>query len=149
MIMDLKIKQARLEKDNHECQVSKLLGIAHLSGKPCTEDLDIHHITYDRYGHENINDVITVCTRCHDFLTNFIRSERFSINLPQNDTGFSELCSENIPDNKPQRSINNVEEKKLQINGDKSIYPTQRRHGPSVESVFKSHQGNLREKEKG
>ena len=50
--MNAKANRARLELDNHECQLSKLFGIAELSGKPCSEDLEVHHITYERYGHE-------------------------------------------------------------------------------------------------
>jgi len=142
------IRQERLAKDQ-ECQLSRLFGVAHLSGKSCTEDLEMHHITYDRQGHEDINDVIMVCTRCHDFLTNIIRSERFSINLPQHDTNHSEQYSEGIPDNKPRKGVKNVEEKKLRINRDQSVYYAQRRHGPSVKSVLKGYQGDHIEEEKG
>lgn len=65
------------ERDNYECQFSKLFGIAEISGRPCSKDLEVHHVTYKRKGHERLEDGITVCTRCHDLLTDAIRRERF------------------------------------------------------------------------
>ena len=82
--MNQQKRKERLEIDNHECQLSKLFGIAHLSGKPCSEDLEVHHITYERSGHEEMGDLIVVCTRCHDILTDAIRRERYSTRRPPN-----------------------------------------------------------------
>ena len=76
--MNGKTRKAVLERDGHECQLSKLFGITELSGKPCSEDLELHHITYERYGRESISDLIVVCTRCHDILTDAIRRERYA-----------------------------------------------------------------------
>lgn len=73
--MNPEIRTARLELDNYECQLSKLFGIAHLSGKLCSEDLEVHHKTYE---HELVTDLITVCIRCHNILTDAIRRERYS-----------------------------------------------------------------------
>lgn len=77
-IINQDTRTARLELDNHECQLSKLFGISHLSGKPCAPDLQAHHIDYAQYGKELITDLITVCTRCHDILTDAIRRERYT-----------------------------------------------------------------------
>jgi len=77
--MNGKTRKAVLERDGHECQLSKLFGITELSGKPCSEDLELHHITYERYGHESTDDLIVVCARCHDILTDAIRRERYAI----------------------------------------------------------------------
>lgn len=73
-----KTRKARLELDNYECQLSKLFGIAELSGKPCSEEMEVHHITYERYSEEEVEDLVTVCRRCHDILTDAIRSERYT-----------------------------------------------------------------------
>jgi len=67
-----------LLRDNYECQLSKLFGISRVSGKPCSERLEAHHIDYSQYGHEDAGDLITVCKRCHDILTDAIRRERYS-----------------------------------------------------------------------
>lgn len=43
----------RLEIDNGLCQVC---------GKEAT---DVHHLTYDRFGHEEMNDLVSLCRKCH------------------------------------------------------------------------------------
>jgi len=40
--------------------------------------LQIHHRTYERYGNEELRDLCLLCTRCHDFVTNYIRQDRFA-----------------------------------------------------------------------
>ena len=74
-----KWRKVVLARDDNECQLSKLFGIAKLSGKPCSPDLQVHHRTYGRAGDEIPEDGITVCTRCHDILTDAIRRERASL----------------------------------------------------------------------
>jgi len=50
-----KKRAERLKLDNYECQCCG-----------ATDDLQIHHITYDRLGNENIDyDLITLCKKCH------------------------------------------------------------------------------------
>jgi hypothetical protein len=34
----------------------------------CTEWLELHHINYKNLGKEKKNDVITVCSLCHDYI---------------------------------------------------------------------------------
>ncbi len=80
-----KLRKRRLKMDNYECQLSKLFGISEISGKPCSEDLQQHHITYKHCGHESIKDIITVCLRCHDYLTDLIRRERYAMKPPIED----------------------------------------------------------------
>lgn len=44
----------RLDQDSHVCQV-------------CGGDAtDVHHLTYDRFGHEDMNDLVSLCRRCHE-----------------------------------------------------------------------------------
>ncbi len=43
----------RLAMDNHICQV-------------CGETAsDVHHLTYDRFGNEEMSDVVSLCRKCH------------------------------------------------------------------------------------
>ena len=44
---------ARLEMDGHVCQVC---------GGAAT---DVHHLTYDRFGNEEMGDLVSLCRRCH------------------------------------------------------------------------------------
>lgn len=44
-------------------------------GKQCTscfstENLTVHHLTYERFGHEDLNDIITLCIDCHNKVHN-------------------------------------------------------------------------------
>jgi len=58
------IKKARKALDNHQCtQCSS------------TEDLTVHHITYERLGKEDINDLITLCKVCHVNIHKIMRKE--------------------------------------------------------------------------
>lgn len=45
---------ARLAMDNHICQVC---------GNAAS---DVHHLTYDRIGHEDIRDLVSLCRECHE-----------------------------------------------------------------------------------
>ena len=51
---------SRLEFDGHTCQVC---------GK---EAVDVHHLTYDRFGRENMDDLVSLCRKCHE------KAEEFS-----------------------------------------------------------------------
>lgn len=74
-----RIRKEIIKRDKDECQLSKLFGIAHLSGVPCVEEKEAHHKTYERFNEEEPEDLIVVCRRCHDFLTSYIRGLRYSI----------------------------------------------------------------------
>jgi hypothetical protein len=45
---------ARLEMDDHVCQVCG------------GEATDVHHLTYDRFGREDMGDLVSLCRRCHE-----------------------------------------------------------------------------------
>lgn len=49
------IRLARLKKDGYQCQICG-------SGK----NLCVHHLTYDRIGREQMDDLITLCQECHE-----------------------------------------------------------------------------------
>src|SRR3989337_4109483 len=72
------VRRKVLERDHYQCQFNQLFGIEHLSGVPCAEELEVHHKTYVSYGSETSEQLITVCVRCHDFITNYVRGLRFA-----------------------------------------------------------------------
>lgn len=50
------IRRQRLRIDNYTCQGCGA------KDKP----LDVHHITYDRFGRESLDDLLSVCRQCHE-----------------------------------------------------------------------------------
>ena len=77
--MDQETRKEVIKRDKNECQLSKLFGVAHLSGVSCVEEKEVHHNIYERFNEEEQGDLIVVCRRCHDFLTSYIRGLRYSI----------------------------------------------------------------------
>jgi 5-methylcytosine-specific restriction endonuclease McrA len=51
------IRALRFERDGHRCQDCK--------GKSGDPVLEVHHLTYDRLGRERLEDLVTLCQRCH------------------------------------------------------------------------------------
>ena len=43
-----------------------------------TEDLEVHHVSYQNLGNEDLEDLITLCKDCHNAITNVIRQRRYS-----------------------------------------------------------------------
>ena len=72
------------ERDGYKCQVKDVLVALALiipsleSDWECTKEVQAHHKTYERYGHELTEDGITVCIRCHVLLTTISRVFRFA-----------------------------------------------------------------------
>jgi 5-methylcytosine-specific restriction endonuclease McrA len=46
--------QAAKQRERWECTLCR-----------STRSLEVHHRTYDRLGHENIEDLVVLCWRCH------------------------------------------------------------------------------------
>lgn len=78
--MNNQIRKKILKRDKYQCQLDKHFGISEISGVPCSENLEVHHKTYKRAndGKEFMKDGITTCLRCHNFLTDLIRDQRYS-----------------------------------------------------------------------
>lgn len=49
------VRRSRLRTDNYTCQECYR-----------KHDLQVHHLTYKRLGDERIEDLITLCVRCHN-----------------------------------------------------------------------------------
>lgn len=62
-------RQQRLELDGHKCRTCG-----------CTFEerpLQVHHVTYERLGHEELSDLITLCRSCHEAITGVMRRRRY------------------------------------------------------------------------
>src|SRR5690349_1922300 len=67
-----KKRRAILKRDGYACQTC------------CeTEQLEVHHKTYDNLFHEEPEDFITLCHWCHEAVTSTIRSRRYGPRLPR------------------------------------------------------------------
>lgn len=53
------IAEQRLELDNHICPVCG------------GEATDVHHLTYEHFGHESMDDLVSLCRKCHNCAENF------------------------------------------------------------------------------
>lgn len=47
-------REKRLKLDNFQCQMCET-----------AKNLRVHHITYEHFGHEPMEDLITLCDNCH------------------------------------------------------------------------------------
>lgn len=109
--MNQEVRRTVVERDKNECQLSRIFGIAHLSGVPCVEEIEVHHKTYDRAGHEIENDLISVCRRCHDFLTSYIRGLRY---LNRSET----IIEDNVESGLPVKTLEKYEDGDSEISFD-------------------------------
>jgi hypothetical protein len=71
--------QARINHTSWETKRAQRIELDHGHCMLCgsTEELHVHHNTYDRLWHEEMDDLITVCKVCHDVFTNHLRNERY------------------------------------------------------------------------
>jgi len=139
-VMDAKLRRAVLNRDGHECQLSKLFGITELSGKPCSEDLEVHHISYERFGHESKEDLIAVCARCHDILTSAIRQERYAARrtLLTDSRSITGLC----PGSRRKGKVNE-RENEVSTDGSCPVDNAQREDGRPERPVLASDEGDF------
>ena len=58
------VRNKRLRRDGYRCQKLKV-GVRCMSSK----GVAVYHRTYERYGHEVIGDLVTVCEACMGLTT--------------------------------------------------------------------------------
>ncbi|PZV19176.1 MAG: hypothetical protein DCF22_00480 [Leptolyngbya sp.] len=46
-----------------------------------SEDLEVHHVSYERLFNEDLDDLITLCHQCHEAITTVIRRRRYSTRI--------------------------------------------------------------------
>lgn len=54
-----------LERDGYACRVCN-----------SSKQLDVHHRTYERFSHEDLNDLTVLCRKCHEKHHNIVKAER-------------------------------------------------------------------------
>lgn len=77
-------RQQRLDLDGHRCQGCGITAAQLLQlGWP---SLQVHHknagppnYTYPSFGNEQMSDLLTLCSECHDGITNSVRNQRFKL----------------------------------------------------------------------
>jgi len=52
------LREKRMELDNYQCQFCNGVG----------KTLEVHHLTYDNFMDENLEDLVTTCVNCHKYL---------------------------------------------------------------------------------
>ena len=52
------IRKIKLQFADHRCEMCLMPAAP---GNP----LDVHHVTYERFGHENLTDLRVLCRQCH------------------------------------------------------------------------------------
>ena len=64
------LREARLRKDKRKCQACGT-----------TENLHVHHVTYDRFTKEHLSDLVTVCKQCHSLIHRQARLKKLPLDL--------------------------------------------------------------------
>jgi len=138
-----KVRDQVLERDNHECQFNKMFGASSISKVPCIDKLQLHHITYERYGHEEPEDLITVCTRCHDVITGYVRELRHG----RRNYNFDETRQDK-PELKQVKRKEYNEDIEFSNNGSRPTDPAQWQVSKSARRICPSDEGNYFESQK-
>jgi hypothetical protein len=122
----LRLRELVLRRDQYKCR--RCGSSYHWADSNSQDVLHCHHMTYDRRGEERLDDLVTLCARCHKLVHDhglFARglyretdeelrawSQEFheaSVNHPQSvDSNYSELATE-IPRAKSRRPTSNRE----------------------------------------
>ena len=85
--------------------------------------LEVHHVTYERFKNEEMGDLITLCTDCHTAITNVLRERKYKDNAEYQLT---------IIENIIRRSLQNVARATIPVDWIKARDDTaQRRTGKS------------------
>jgi len=135
--MNPQLRKQVLARDEYQCQLSKLFGITELTGAPCSEDLEVHHI---RYGRDVPEDLTTVCKRCHELLTDAIREIRFAARRTQIDSPDSPKLPTPLARIDEEARHERIE---VQVDGYDAFAVAQRSACESNESVRKGNEKSL------
>ena len=111
-------RKARLALDGHRCRL-------------CDEDgsrfqLEVHHrpSSYAKIPNESvIDDLVTVCSRCHNPITDAIREDRYG----RREFGEPIPISNNIQER--QEISHGMEQSKLQVDVERAVHSAQRANG--------------------
>ena len=77
-------RQERLDLDGHQCQGCGIN--RHQLEELGWPSLQVHHknagppdFLYPSFGNEQMSDLLTLCSKCHDGITNSVRDQRFKL----------------------------------------------------------------------
>lgn len=77
-------RQERLDFDDHQCQGCGIN--RHQLEELGWPSLQVHHknagppdFLYPSFGNEQMSDLLTLCSKCHDGITNSVRDQRFKL----------------------------------------------------------------------
>ena len=146
-------RQERLDHDGHQCQ-----------GCGITRDqleqlgwpsLQVHHknagppdFTYPSFGNEQISDLLTLCTECHDGITNSVRRQRFKLDpKKQVEPVLVATSSLYVPTLKPTSNVS-ASYCTNPFPGREPIVVPQRSNRRSPQSLFQGDQGDQRQAQK-
>lgn len=101
------------------------------------DDLECHHRTYERLGREDVNDLTTLCRRCHEVHTSEIRSRKYK----------SSKLSKVKAVVQPERNLVNVERPVVPIELSVRVTDAQRTSCGPPESAFEGNQEGCGKKE--
>ncbi len=62
------LRERVLERDGHACTSCHVRQGDLLAGCFRLGKLHVHHLTYERRGNERLEDLVTVCSRCHEMV---------------------------------------------------------------------------------
>jgi 5-methylcytosine-specific restriction endonuclease McrA len=71
---DSAARLGELEAANFRCRIC--------NGSEPDVQLQVHHRTYERLGHERVGDLTTLCMNCHGAVTDMLRRRRYSNRRP-------------------------------------------------------------------
>jgi hypothetical protein len=140
-------RQQRLEHDQHTCQGCGITAaqLEELSWS----SLQVHHknagppdYRYPSFGNEQITDLLTLCSICHDGITNSVRQQRFKLD-PRKQVQHSDLAA-------PSLSVPSQSSKRVQPQydpdynfGRESIAVPQRANSRSTKYLLQSNKGRV------
>lgn len=119
-------RSSRLELDLYRCQTC-------LS----TEDLEVHHRTYERLGDEIVeSDLITLCRECHEAITEVIRRRKYKnkIYIPSETERVTKITVEVIDNGTTKIELDNHIRRTPAV--------TQRADSGFVEPLLKANEAN-------
>ena len=102
-------RQQRLEHDQYTCQGCGITA-AQLTELEWSS-LQVHHknagppdYRYPSFGNEQLSDLLTLCSLCHDGITNSVRQQRFKLD-PRKQVQHSDLAAPSlfVPSQSPKR----------------------------------------------
>ena len=145
-------RQARLEHDNHTCQGCGITAtqLQELSWPV----LQVHHknagppdYRYPSFGNELLSDLLTLCSTCHDGITNSVRQQRYLLDprkkiapsFVQNSVAVTPPTNKQTLRNEPTPNY---------LDGRQPLDLPQRSNRRSSQFLCKSHEGGVRQAQK-